>query len=113
MLWVQRPEAVLGNCENLCDSPPHPLENTLSQTRWIEFMCGSTAQGNGRLREEHTPFPGELGMHREARIQKREVWNEAGRGCQAKQGLWLSDKGVSPSGEQKSGDRKVNAVDMR
>lgn len=100
-------------CGNLCNSPSHPLENTLSQIRWIQFMCGSTAQGNRRLRE-HTPFPGELGMHRgEARIQKRGVWNEAGRGCQAKQELWLSDKGVSPLGEQKSGDGKVNAVDMR
>lgn len=49
-------------------------------------------------------------MHRrEARIQKREVWNEAGRDCQAKQGLWSSDKGVSPLGEQKSRGRKINA----
>lgn len=53
-------------------------------------------------------------MHRgKARIQKREVWNEAGRDCQAKQGLGSTDRGVSPLGEQKSRGRKVNATDMR
>lgn len=43
--------------------------------------------------------------------EKGSVGGRRGHG-QAKQGLWSSDTGVSPLGEEKSWDRRVSATDM-